>query len=67
MKTIESWYKGEQIRFTGQSKILHGGRFSEAKILTGHKSGELTWISHEHIEYYTPAIHAQLIEYCRCE
>ena len=67
MKTIESWNRGEQIRFTGQSKILHGGRFHEAKILTGHKTGQLEWIGDENIKAYTPDIHAQLIEYTRGE
>ncbi len=38
---MEKWHKGEQIKYTGKSEILHGARFFQVQILTGHEKAEI--------------------------
>jgi len=36
-----SWINGEEIEYTGKSEIIHGCRFFEYEIKTGHETGKL--------------------------
>jgi hypothetical protein len=62
---IKSWSRGEEIAYNGQHKILHGGLFWWAEILTGHQKGEMTWISDRQIKSYNPELHEELTNGCR--
>ena len=40
MAKQKGWLKGEQFEYTGTSEIMHGARFFQILILTGHEKGQ---------------------------
>jgi hypothetical protein len=36
-------FYGDETRYTGERKILHGGLFFEMELIEGHRKGEKVW------------------------
>lgn len=41
MATNTIYYKGDLARYTGKTKVMHGGTFYEVEMLNGHMRGAL--------------------------
>lgn len=37
-------FKGDAAKLTGKKETIHGGVFSEAILLEGHRVGETVWV-----------------------
>ena len=43
MPTTTFYWKGFLAEYTGESEVLHGRRFYEAKLLEGYREGDCVW------------------------
>ena len=48
MKSKHSYFRGDEIRYTGNWKILYGQTCYEFVFLEGHKKGETGWTYRKH-------------------
>lgn len=52
VKGLIIWFKGEQVRLSGESKVLHGGLFYDGVYVTGYQVCESVTIAESIVKLY---------------